>query len=86
MVRAHWTSTNSLRFGREALSLEAIPGLVRGSPKSGKQRQGRIQDFYWVGAAGPRGAVLAIEGAPFINQNQLFYFAKQGLLKPSRAL
>ena len=27
--------------------------------------QGRIQDFDWGGAAGPGGAVLAIERAPF---------------------
>ena len=26
--------------------------------------QGRIQDFHWGGAAGPGGAILAIEGAP----------------------
>ena len=35
--------------------------------------QGRIQDFHWVGAAGHGGAVLAIEGAPLIDQKILHF-------------
>ena len=41
---------------------------LRLSPQPGSHgEQGRIQDFHWVGAADPGGAILAIEGAPLIN-------------------
>ena len=49
---------------------------LRLSPQPGPHgEQGRIQDFHWVGAADPGGAVLAIERASLIGQNYLLYFA-----------
>ena len=43
---------------------------LRLSPQPGPNGdQGRIQDFHWVGALDPGGAVLAIERAPLIDQN-----------------
>ena len=46
-----------------------IPGTLTSTVAALLISQGRIQDFHWVGAAGPGGAVLAIEGAPLIDQN-----------------
>ena len=51
--------------GKKWTSLEWTALTVR----DGRPGQGRIEDFHWVGAAGPGGAVLAIEGAPLIDQN-----------------
>ena len=48
-----------IKSGSESLNIRPL-----GSPT-----QGRIQGFHWVGAAGPGGAVLAIERAPLIDQN-----------------